>query len=114
MGKNSSRHCTREDIRTANNPIKHGQCVIRKMQIEASNKNLLTSISLAQIKKTNNTKVLQRWGTYPTDKNLNYSSSDHLVVSLKLKYVLTVCHNEFLCIYPRGMQTYAYNILVHK
>ena len=75
----------------ANNHIKHVQYVIRKMQIETSNKYHLTAISMAQIKKTNNIKVLQECGTYTTDKNLNYNSSDSLVVSLKVKYVLTTC-----------------------
>lgn len=59
------------------------------MQIETSNKYLLTAIRMAQIKKTNNIKVLQECGTYTPDKNLNHNSSDSLVVSLKVKYVLT-------------------------
>lgn len=54
----------------ANNNMKHVQYVIRKMEIESSNKYPLMSIRMAQVTKTSDTKVFQECGTYTTDENL--------------------------------------------
>ena len=100
-----------------NNHIMHVQNVIRKLQIETSNKYLLTSIRMAQIKKTNNIKDLQECRTYTTDKNLNYNSSDSLVVSLKVKYVLTICPPVFMHLPKRNknicLQNTCTEVMVH-
>lgn len=54
----------------AKNHIENVQYVIRKMEVVSSNKYYLTSIRMAQVQKTNNTKVFQAGVNYTTDGNL--------------------------------------------